>query len=195
MEKFLFVVLLLVIVANVINLKKRTKGALGGKFPAGNPTSGDHSGPGGSWKKLIETFSSDGPSGNIRRSGGDENHISGQAEPVRWEEGMPRQNGTRQDRRSPGFRGGRENIHAPLIERRAKEAPPSISRPGAPRDDVQKPVKDEMDTYKRSVPETKPAAHLSVLGIGGYSVAQLQRAVVWGEVLGPPVALRKGHGE
>lgn len=167
MEKFFFIVLLIVIVANAINLKKRTKGALGGKIFAGNPASGDYSDAEVSWEKSVETSSSDDPSGNVRRSGGDEDLISGQAEPVR----------------------------APLIERRAKKAPPSISRPGAPRDHVQKSEKDEMDTYKRNDPETKPAADLSVFRIGGYSVAQLQRAVVWGEVLGPPVALRKGHGE
>lgn len=182
-----FVILLIVIVANVINLKKRAKGMPGDGIPAGNPASGDYSGAGASWEEIELSPYPDGPPGDAL--------YSGQAEPARLEEGMLTQKEKRQERRFTGLREGREGNRDQLIERRVKEALPSVSRQATARHDAKKPIKDESEAQKRGGPETKDAADPSVFRIGDYSVAELQRAVMWSEVLGPPVALRKGHGE
>jgi len=198
---FFLVVLLIVIIANVINLKKRTKRGPSGGIAAENPASSGYSGALGSLKTSVEQFleqikgefgtSSDGLSDRVRRSPGDEDLVPGQPEPARRKQGLPKQAETRQDKRSPGLPKGRENIRDPFMERRAEKTPPLIARPGAAKNDIEKQIKDRLDTNKRDVLDVKPAADLSVFRKGVYSVSQLQRAVVWSEVLGPPVALRK----
>lgn len=198
---FFLVVLLIVIIANVINLKKRTKGEPSGGIAAENPASSGYSGALGSLKTSVEKFleqikgefdtSSDGLSDRVRRSPGDEDLVPGQPEPARRKHGLPKQAETRQDKRSPGLRRGRETTRDPSMERRADKAPPLISRPGAAKYDVEKPLRDKLDSNKREDSDAKPAADLSVFRKGVHSVSQLQRAVVWSEVLGPPVALRK----
>ncbi len=51
------------------------------------------------------------------------------------------------------------------------------------------------DRQKAAVPEETPAEEFAHLSADTYSVAQLQRAVIWSEILGPPVALQKGRRE
>lgn len=48
---------------------------------------------------------------------------------------------------------------------------------------------------KAAVPEETPAEEFAHLSADTYSVAQLQRAVIWSEILGPPVALQKERRE
>ena len=60
---------------------------------------------------------------------------------------------------------------------------------------VEKPSFETMRKVieKASPVKTEPKTDVFPAGVSGFSIKDLQNAVIWSEILGPPVALRKSH--
>lgn len=198
---FFLLIFLIIIISNVVSIRKRMKkqqeqeneaAARPGGAPAGSSQKDRK--PEAGWRRSLEKFfeqlkdelepASDGPTGRGRG-------IRIPDEPL-LEERAEKSREKTSDAKA-GKRTGAWGEKRTAMERLGGEERASDRFGDANRQirEAAAPTSPEKD-----VPEKGAMAREFSIETGrSYSVAQLQKAVIWSEILGTPVSLRKGGGE
>ena len=192
---FFLLVLLIIIVTNVLNIKKKMKKQQPGA-PETQPGQAKQERQGG-WRQSVEELleylkdelepASDKESaGHGRKPGRPRDVLPEETEYAHSK--APELRGTE---RAYNMAQGRES----LIEKQARDEGVSRRRVAVSRKESEA-IRGDVALGTPSMGKTAPAAptpaqEFSATPGSAYSVAQLQRAVIWSEVLGHPVALRK----
>lgn len=211
---FFLVVLAIIIVSNIVNIKKRLKDA-----SSGEPSGGQKEGKSGV-KDVIARIKSEleqataEPAGERQRSSGWEGLISGygaeprpaEAEPAEKASADTVQKAQSAEKRQPEARKKSGKTLMESLKHQGKTPEARMDRADrADRADRQTPEKKiRPEELQRQVPAAaepqsrrpggeKPAPVYGMTGRGRrrvYSAKQLRQAVVWSEILGRPIGLR-----
>ncbi len=187
---FFLLVVLVIIVTNVINIRKRLKKQQSGQAEAQEDEKQALTG----WRKSVGKFLEqvreefepipDDPSAG-RRPGGDEEIFYGEMaeKPNKMDARRPSEG----EAASPSGRSYRMG--------ETKRAAAAWQRPAGRPIETKKPPEYAAEAGEKAISGDLPARAFSSKTGDAYSVAQLQRAVIWSEILGAPVSLRKGGQE
>ena len=195
---FFLVIVLIIIVSNVINIRRRVRGQQT-PGPEDKKKQASQSG----WKKSLENLMeqlkeefeplSDKPAGRERVS-----KEPGRSRDIIEEEVIL----PKASERSPGWQ-GRERViersysmegRESALDRQSRDKSQYQRRAAVERKDSEA-IRGDATVFperKPGVAQT-PAQAFSSRSGSTYSIAQLQTAVIWSEILGHPVALRKGR--
>ena len=197
---FFLVVVLIIIVSNVISIRKRIKTQQSGQKDEARP------GEGG-WKSTIEKVLSqlkEEFEPQAGKSSGRE-RISGEPGEGFFEEAYPEPEPLTRHAPASGTATGHRmesKIDQAYRMKDGRERRTGGSQTAADSKEhrfamAEKESREAADAGPKetSSPEEKPAEEFARMPGYTYSVAQLQRAVIWSEILGSPVALQKERRE
>ncbi|MFO8113540.1 MAG: hypothetical protein R6T92_13630 [Desulfosalsimonadaceae bacterium] len=196
---FFLLVVLVIIVSNVINIRKRLRKQQSGQSEA----QGDEKQALTGWRKSVEKFLEqvreefepipDDPSAG-RPPGGDEENFYGEMaeKPNKMDARRPSEG----EAARPSGRGYRMGETKRAVSKGVgKDENDSWQKPAGSPIETQRAPEYAAEPGEKTFPGDLPARAFSSVTGDAYSVAQLQRAVIWSEILGAPVSLRKGGQE
>ncbi len=188
---FFLLIVLVIIISNVVSIRKRLKKQQSAKADENRR---DEKQKQGGWRNSVEVFLEqlkekfepipDAPPGAGRRPKEAKDGFYEEAE---------KQPDTPVKKEDRGYR--IEQGRKTLLEGLGSDADASRQKYADKRKAIQDAAKAADIKRKNALPEASPAGEFSAMAGDAYSVAQLQRAVIWSEILGSPVALRKGGQE
>lgn len=181
---FFLIVVLVIIITNVISIRNRMKKQQSGESDEARP--GEKQDRAG-WRNSVEKFleqmreelepAPEDPTGYRPRSRDQEAVL-----PEKREE---------QPARTAGREQRVEKDKKTYMESLGKDAETAGKRYADKRKEIGQDAIGAPAIEKKSAPASLPAREFSAVTGDTYSVAQLQKAVIWSEILGSPVALRK----
>lgn len=207
MENLVFLlIVLIVIVSNVINIRKRMKAQQQKGEQQSSPTPErprEKSGWRESAEKFFEQLKEEIEPASPERSGERSGEHFGKSRADRL--GQTRRERVDQDRgfgdpeASPGEARTRMSAGEPsgtkdreaVAEARGEASEPAGQGYVHQRHALQKDEGASVARKKKADGKVLPAHEFARKSGKGYSVAQMQKAVIWSEILGPPIALRK----
>lgn len=197
---FFLLVVLVIIVSNVINIRKRLKKQQSGQAEQQKDKKQALTG----WRKSVEKFLEqvkeefepipDDPAAG-RRPGSDEDMFYGGngEKPHKMDVQRPSQG---KEERKSAWRSRMEESKKAVSKSTGKDADASWQRKTGMPIGIQEEAPENTDGRGgTSFSGDLPARAFSAKTGEAYSVAQLQTAVIWSEILGAPVSLRKGGQE